>query len=134
MHDTIRLSAEDARHLALMAESLAAQSRGIQKQLRILDGLMACARLMEPSAALPDIAAINTRLLVENLHSGEMSEIELAPPEEANPAAQRLSVLSPVGSALLGRSVGECVVAETDEGCLQLRIHAVIDQPQKMLL
>ncbi len=134
MHDIIRLTAQDARHLALMAESLVAQSRGIQKQLRILDGLMACARLMEPSSLQPGIIGINTRLLVEDLHSTQMSEIELALPDEAHPTTQRLSVLSPVGSALLGRSVGDCVVVETEEGCLQLRIHAIVDQPQKMLV
>lgn len=134
MHDTIHLTRLDAERLAHMAEALAVQSRGIQKQLRVLDGLMASARLTESADTPADIVTLDSRLIVEDLYSGELKEIELVFPEEADPAMGRLSVLSAIGCAVLGRAVGDRVVVETDKGCLQLRIAALVFQPEAELL
>ena len=134
MHDTIQLTRQDAERLAHMAEALAMQSRGIQKQLHVLDGLMLSARLMEPADTPADVVTIDSRLIVEDLYSAELKEIELVFPEEADPAAGRLSVLSAIGCAVLGRAVGDHVVVETDKGCLQLRIAALVFQPEASLL
>lgn len=51
-------------------------------------------------------------------------------PEEADPASGKLSVLSAIGCAVLGRLVGDHVVVETEKGCLRLRIAALIYQPE----
>lgn len=133
MHDTIQLTRLDAERLALMAEALAAQSRGIQKQLRVLDGLMSSARLMESADTPANVVTIDSRLIIEDIYSGELKEIELVFPEEADPAAGRLSVLSAIGCAVLGRAVGDRVVVETDKGCLPLRIAALVFQPEAAL-
>lgn len=133
MHDTIQLTRQDAERLAHMAEALAAQSRGIQKQLRVLDGLMTSARLMDATDTPANLVTIDSRIVVEDLHSGEMKEIELVFPEEANPLSGKLSVLSALGCAVLGRAVGDRVVVETDKGSLSLRIAALVYQPEASL-
>jgi transcription elongation GreA/GreB family factor len=129
---TIRLTRQDAARLARMAEALAVRSRDIQKQLRVLGGLMASARLVPGAAAPADVVTIGSRIMVEELYSGEMKEIELVFPEETNPRGGNvsgISVLSAIGSAVLGRAVGDRVVVETDAGCLPLRIAALTHQP-----
>lgn len=130
MHGTIRLTRQDADRLTHMAEALAAQSRGIQRQLRILDGLMRSAMLLETNGTPGNVVTIDSRIVVEDLYSGELKEIALVFPEEADPATGKLSVLSAIGCAVLGRIVGDRVVVETDKGCLQLRIAALIYQPE----
>ncbi len=134
MHGTIQLTRQDAERLALMSEGLAAQSRGIQKQLHILDGLMRSALLLEATGTPANVVTIDSRIIVEDLYSGGLKEIELVFPEEADPPAGRLSVLSAIGCAVLGRAVGDRVVVETDKGCLQLRIAALVYQPEAALL
>ena len=133
-HGTIQLTRQDAERLRFMAEALAVRSRGIQKQLRILDGLMTSARLMDATDTPANLVTIDSRIVVEDLHSGEIKEIELVFPEEANPLSGKLSVLSALGCAVLGRAVGDRVVVETDKGSLQLRIAALIYQPEASLL
>ncbi len=130
MHGTIRLTRQDADRLTHMAEALAAQSRGIQRQLRILDGLMRSAMLLEANGTPGNVVTIDSRIVVEDLYSGELKEIALVFPEEADPASGKLSVLSAIGCAVLGRLVGDHVVVETEKGCLQLRIAALIYQPE----
>lgn len=134
MHGTIQLTRQDAERLRFMAEALAAQSRGIQKQLHTLEGLMRSALLLEATQTPANVVTIDSRLVVEDLFSGEIKEIELVFPEEANPQKGKLSVLSAIGCAVLGRAVGDRVVVETDKGCLQLRIAALIYQPEASLL
>ena len=126
MNGTIRLTRQDSDRLALMAEALAAQSRGIQKQLRTLDGMMKSALMFEATATPPDVVTIDSRIVIEDLYSGE--------PEEADPPAGRLSVLSAIGCAVLGHAVGDRVVVETDKGSLPLRIAALVYQPEASLM
>jgi len=133
-HGTIQLTRQDAERLRFMAEALAAQSRGIQKQLHTLDGLIRSALLLEATQTSPNVVTIDSRLLIEDLYSGEIKEIELVFPEETNPQRGKLSVLSAIGCAVLGRAVGDRVVVETDKGSLQLRIAALIYQPEASLL
>lgn len=134
MNGTIRLTRQDADRLALMAEALAAQSRGIQKQLRTLDGMMKAALMFEATATPPDVVTIDSRIVIEDLHSGELKQIELVFPEEADPPTGRLSVLSAIGCAVLGHAVGDRVVVETDKGSLPLRISALVYQPEASLM
>lgn len=134
LHGRIRLTRQDAERLAHMAEALAAQSRGIQKQLRILDGLMTSARLMDAADTPANVVTIDSRIVVEDLHSGELKEIELVFPEESSPLSGKLSVLSALGCAVLGRTVGDRVVVETDKGILTLRIVTLVYQPEACLL
>ncbi|MND09628.1 nucleoside diphosphate kinase regulator [compost metagenome] len=52
--------------------------------------------------------------------------VTLAVPEDANPAAGLISVLSPVGSALVGRRAGDRVEALLPDGrALELRIAGI---------
>ena len=134
MNGTIRLTRQDSDRLALMAEALAAQSRGIQKQLRTLDGMMKSALMFEATATPPDVVTIDSRIVIEDLHSDELKQIELVFPEEADPPAGRLSVLSAIGCAVLGHAVGDRVVVETDKGSLPLRIAALVYQPEASLM
>ena len=130
MHDTIQLTRQDAERLAHMAEALAMQSRGIQKQLRALENLMTSARLVESTETPANVVTIDSRVIVEDIYSGDLKEIELVFPEESDPPLGKLSVLSAIGCAVLGRAVGDPVVVETEKGCLHLRIAALVYQPE----
>ncbi len=133
MRGTIQLTRQDAERLAHMAEALAAQSRGIQKQLRVLDGLMTSDQRMDATDAPDNVVTLDSRIIIEDLYSGELKEIELVFPEESDPPSGKLSVLSAIGCAVLGRAVGDRVVVETERGSLQLRIAALVYQPEAAL-
>ena len=46
-------------------------------------------------------------------------------PKEANPTNNRISHESPIGKAMLGRSVGETVIAETPNGSITFKIISI---------
>jgi regulator of nucleoside diphosphate kinase len=107
LHELI-VSARDAEVLGLMLS----ERRHDPEAARALRDLLVEARHV-PHEELPwDRVAMNSRVTYETLPRGERHSVIVAHPLEADPAVGRVSVLSPVGLALLGRSAGARVAAE----------------------
>ena len=63
-----------------------------------------------PKERMPDnVVRMHSRVTYLDEHSGERREVELVFPEEADLANGKISVLAPVGSALLGLEEGETI-------------------------
>ena len=87
-----------------------------------LADLMLEARLV-PDSELPDNrVAMNSRVTYRDADGAERT-VRLVHPSDADPATLRISVLSPVGRALLGRKAGSTITASLPGGRgLRLRI------------
>lgn len=63
-----------------------------------------------PAARMPEnVVRMHSRVTYLDEHSGERREVELVFPEEADMAAGKISVLAPVGAALLGLEIGQSI-------------------------
>jgi regulator of nucleoside diphosphate kinase len=79
----------------------------------------------------PDVVTMNSRVVFENEATGERREVTLVYPGSADLDAGRLSVLVPVGTALLGLRAGQSIDWEGPGGAKQrYRIAAVPYQPE----
>ena len=56
-----------------------------------------------------DVVTMNSRLIYSDESTGTKREVELVFPDEADPSIGRISVLAPVGCALLGLRVGQSI-------------------------
>jgi len=84
------------------------------------------ARAADESRMEPNRAAVGSVVSYEELVSRTRRAVTLVPPGRANPAAGLVSVLSPVGRALLGRRSGEEVDAQLPDGSsMPLRIASI---------
>ncbi|MEO9101102.1 MAG: GreA/GreB family elongation factor [Burkholderiaceae bacterium] len=101
--------------------------------------LIDSAELVSPQHVPPDVITMGSRLLVavDGLPSGPPAEavayreLTLCYPEDADPAAGKLSVLTPAGACLLGRKVGDVARWSTPEGGHgSATIVAVLFQPE----
>lgn len=82
--------------------------------------------LLLASDAMPaDIVVMNCRARVLDLGSGERREYTLTYPADADPASGRVSVLAPLGTALLGYREGDEVEWRMPGGLRRLRIEKV---------
>jgi regulator of nucleoside diphosphate kinase len=78
-----------------------------------------------------DVVTMNSRVIFENETTRERREITLVYPERADIDAGKISVLVPVGTALLGLSVGQSIDWELPGGEKQrYRIVEVPFQPE----
>jgi regulator of nucleoside diphosphate kinase len=74
-----------------------------------LDEELARARVVAPESVPPDVVTMNSRVCFEDEAAGVTREITLVYPDEANAESARVSVLAPIGSALLGLRVGQSI-------------------------
>ncbi len=64
----------------------------------------------------PDVVTMGSKLLLQEPRTGQQHALTLCYPADAEPAVGRVSVLSPVGSALLGLRVGSTARWLTPDG------------------
>jgi regulator of nucleoside diphosphate kinase len=96
-----------------------------------LDSELTRAQVVEPSEMPPDVVTMNSRVVYRDEESHETREVTLAYPQDASLEEGRVSVLAPVGAALLGLSVGQEIEWPFPGGRRKrLRILAVPYQPQ----
>ena len=87
--------------------------------------------VVEPTKITPDVVTMNSRVRFEDLDTGEQLEMTLVYPKDADVNEGRVSVLAPVGSALLGLSVGQSIQWPLPgEKNRHLRVVSVTYQPE----
>lgn len=96
-----------------------------------LEGELARAAVV-PRARIPkDVVTMNSRVLFENETTGERREVTLVYPRDADIDAGKISILVPVGTALLGLRVGQSIEWELPNGARRrYRVVAVPYQPE----
>ena len=125
---SLMMTTQDARRL----EALIASPPGISSPMSaLLEQELARADLVEADRISPDVVTMNSRVVCKDEISGEQHEIELVYPHEADPSKGRVSVLAPVGAALLGMTVGNTIDWPIPGGrTTRLRVLAVLFQPE----
>lgn len=85
-----------------------------------------------PLARLPaHVVTMNSRVLLTDVKTGACLNLTLTYPTDADAAVHRLSVLSPVGTSLLGLRVGDVARWSLPDGDLRCAEVAVIEyQPE----
>jgi regulator of nucleoside diphosphate kinase len=84
-----------------------------------------------PRHQLPaDVVTMHSRVRIIDMRTGEQMVYKIVYPHEANYAEKRISVLAPIGVALLGYPVGTEIEWQVPSGTRRLRIEAV-EQPQE---
>lgn len=77
------------------------------------------ARVIEPEAAASDLVTMNASVRYRDDVTGQERSVTLVYPADADIAAGRLSVLTPVGAALIGLSRGQSIEWESPTGGLR---------------
>ena len=89
------------------------------------------ADLVDSAAVAPDVVTMRSRVHLSDLQGGAPREISLVYPDEADASLGCVSVLSPIGTALLGLRVGEQARWQVPGGqTVALRVDAVTYQPE----
>ena len=103
----IRITVEDMHRLRAVVERHAG---GVQDAAaEMLEAELDRAHLMPRSELPPDVASMRSSVVYQDLATGERREAVLVFPEEADFSRALISVLAPIGTALLGLSVGQSI-------------------------
>ncbi len=91
------------------------------------------AEIVAPEALPFDVVSMNSRVHFRDCASGEELEYSLCYPADVEGYADRVSILEPLGSALLGLAVGQAITWPLGgSGLLELEIIEVTYQPERV--
>ena len=120
---------EEARahgDLSENAEFHAAKDRQgfIEGRIGELEFKIANADVIQPDKLPRDRAVFGSKVLLENIDTGEEVEYRLVGPDESDIANGRISISSPLGKAILGKKPGDELALEVPGG---KRIYEVVE-------
>ncbi|CAE6486635.1 MAG TPA: nucleoside diphosphate kinase regulator [Nitrosomonas nitrosa] len=125
----IIISSLDAERLENLIESLPDQSFPGKKELEVE---LARADVVDPEHVPPTVVTMNSTVRFKVESSSEEFELTLVYPKDSDTSGSKISILAPVGSALLGLSQGDEIEwPKPGGGMLRVRMEEVIYQPER---
>lgn len=107
-----RLPAQDLHRLYLQAE--------LEK-----------ATVVDPAELPPDVISMNSVVQLKLSADGNTRDLQLVYAKDLQPEVAQLSVMTPVGMALLGRREGELIQWQLTDHQQQIEVIRLVSQPER---
>ncbi len=129
MKKEIYITEYDLNRLRTLIEDERAIKKGA-KHLEELEEELKRAVLVEPQDIPADVVTMNSRIRLKDLEAGDEMTIQLVFPKDADSKQDRISVLAPVGTAIIGFKVGDVIDWEIPSGTAKFRVEEILYQPE----
>lgn len=128
-HDQIVVTEQDEQRLrALVQQHRPYLDPGMLTQL---EAELNRAWLVDQTHVPADVVTMNSRVLYEDEDNGALAEVRLVYRDPVHPGESHVSVLAPIGAALLGLSAGQSITwPYGGRDPLRLRVAALLYQPE----
>ncbi len=125
----ITISSIDSERLYALMASLPLNSFLGKEEL---ESELARANVVEPTEVPPTVVTMNSTVRFSVESSQDEFELTLVYPKDVDSSGKKISILAPVGSALLGLSQGDEIEwPKPGGGLIKVRIKEVIYQPER---
>ena len=126
----IYMTVRDMERLLALVKAYRSQGRE-DANLDALETEIERALVMDAARALPsDVVTLDSRVAVVDLDSGDERVFTLVLPSKANADDGRISVLAPLGTAVLGYRAGDEIEWNVPAGRRRLMVRRVLHQPE----
>lgn len=95
-----------------------------------LKSLLRRAIIVLPTGIPNTIITLNTKSSLKILSTNDKIELTIVLPEDVDVKKNNVSILSSIGSALIGHEVGDIVACEFPSGFSQIMVDKIIYQPE----
>ena len=128
---TIYITELDLARLKKLIE--AARDSGVDSNTPYMNKLedeLDRANIVDPKEIAMDAITMRSKVRLKDLESGKEMIYSLVFPNEADVDEGRISVLAPVGTAMIGYRVGDIIEWEVPAGLRRLKVEEVLYQPE----
>jgi len=128
---TIYVTEFDFKRLNKLIEMLENEPEGLDaKYLEELDDELHRAKVVAPTSIPADIVTMNSKIRLTDLDSGKEVTYQLVFPGDADAGQNKISILAPIGTALIGFKVGDTVEWGAPAGVKRMKIEEILYQPE----
>ena len=127
---TIYVTEFDQERLSSLLDGTRSWKNKDRDYLTRLEQELEWAQIVPPRDIPNDVVTMNSQARIRDLDSDEVMVITLVFPVEADYERGRLSVIAPIGTALLGYRAGDSVEWAVPGGVRRLKIEQILYQPE----
>lgn len=120
----------DLKHLGELLETAQRFNQHDPANLAELAAELARAQVVTSAQIPADVITMNSTVCLEDLEVGEEMIYTLVFPSEANIDQHKISVLAPIGTAMLGYRVGDTLEWQVPGGISRLKVKQILYQPE----
>jgi len=107
------------------------ERNGVDREyLNKLEAELDRAEIVDPKDIPADVVTMRSKVRLKDLVSGESNTYSLVFPTEADFAEGKISVLAPIGTAILGYRQGDTIEWPVPSGLRRLKVEEILYQPE----
>ena len=129
-HEEPLITDIDQRRLRSYLRKVASRGESDAPRLGALHSRLRRARIVRPKRMPANVVTMNSLVVLRNLDSGDRLTCRLAYPYEARQSPRNVSVSRALGTAILGKRVGQVVRWPAGMRDRPMRIQQVLYQPE----
>jgi len=126
---TIYITELDLNRLQKLLDAMEGSLRN-KTHLQKLEEELLKGQIVPSDEVPPDVITMNSRVKLQDLDSGDEMIYTLVYPNDADPGQNRISILAPIGTALIGYRVGDIVEWKVPSGVKRLKVEEILYQPE----
>lgn len=125
----IYITHEDMKKLRALLSSASIPERD-QECIAELEEELDRAIIVESKDIPRQVITMNSKFCLRNLENDKLHVLTLVYPHEADISKGKLSILAPVGVAVIGYRVCDIIEWDVPKGTIRLRVESIIFQPE----
>ena len=129
MRDRIYITDDDCERLRRLIAGRRGANSLDHEYLDMLEQELDRAEVVEPEAIPRDVVTMNSEVRLRDMDSGETRVYRLVFPTQSR-TENSISVLAPIGTAILGYRVGDVIEWRVPKGMRRLKVLEIIYQPE----
>ena len=126
----IYITEPDYQRLSGLIE-MTRERNGVDREyLNKLESELDRAEIVDPKHIPADVITMSSKVCLKDLVSGEANTYSLVFPKEADFTQGKISILAPIGTAILGFKLGDTIEWPVPSGLRRLRVDNILYQPE----
>ncbi len=130
MRTQLQISNLDYQRLINLLQKIKTTMKDDLHNIETLEAEIEKAKRIEPRKMKTNVVTMNSDVEVTDEDTGRLMKFKLVYPDEADFKTGKLSVLSPLGCALIGYSEGDVVEFRVPAGSKKVKIGKILYQPE----
>ena len=127
---SIYITEPDYQRLNGLIETTRERNGVDREYLNKLEAELDRAEVVDPKDIPDDVITMRSKVRLKDLVSGEANTYSLVFPTEADFSEGKISVLAPIGTAILGYKLGDTIEWPVPSGLRRLRVDEILYQPE----
>ena len=128
---SIYVTEPDYHRLSALIETTRERNGVDREYLSKLEAELDRAEIVDPKEIPADVITMRSKVRLKDLVSGEANTYSLVFPTEADFSEGKISILAPIGTAILGSKRGDTIEWPVPSGLRRLKVDKILYQPEE---